>query len=267
MEINRSWVKQSLEGQPMQAYLARPKALGDQALPTVLVIQEIWGVDDHIQDMADRFATAGYQAIAPDLYSLGETPEALTAPRIQAVKQFLDTMPPEGWGNPAVRDEHIDRLPAPEAQNIRATLGLLFGGRDTDGYIKQMQNWVTYALDRHPSLVSIGYCMGGQLAFLLSARDPRPKAAVCNYGRAPSEEEMAHIEVPVYGFYGETDHALTDAVPSVAESMKRLGKTYHYKIYKGAGHAFFNDTRRSYNVDAARDAWAETLHFFAQVLG
>ncbi|NMP23222.1 dienelactone hydrolase family protein [Sulfobacillus harzensis] len=267
MKLQTNWITDTLDGQSMRAYLARPEAAGDKPLPTVIVIQEIWGVDDHIQDMTDRFATARYQAIAPDLYSLGETPEALTAPRIQAVKKFLDTMPPEGWGNPEVRDQYISQLPAPEAQNVRETLGLLFQGRDMEGYVKQLKRWVDYAESHGKGVVSVGYCMGGALSFLLACRDHRLKAAVCNYGRAPSEEDRARLETPVYGFYGETDHALTDAVPAVRESMQQLGKPYHAKIYNGAGHAFFNDTRASYNVDAARDAWAETLGFFAKNLG
>lgn len=266
MKLTTTWVNGSLDGQSMRAYLARPEAAGDKPLPTVLVIQEIWGVDEHIQDMADRFATAGYQALSPDLYSLGETPAALTGPRIQAVKKFLDTMPPAGWADTDIRDQHLNRLPADEGQKVRETLGILFQGRDMEGYVKQLEAWSDYAQSHGRGIVSVGYCMGGALSFLLATRDPRLKAAVSNYGRAPSEDDMAHITAPVYGFYGETDHALTDAVPSVAQSMKKLGKSFQYEIYAAAGHAFFNDSRISYDVDAARDAWAKTLSFFAHNL-
>ncbi|MCY0880143.1 MAG: dienelactone hydrolase family protein [Firmicutes bacterium] len=266
MQLTTKWLERSLEGRTMRGYLARPHAAGDRLLPTVLVIQEIWGVDEHIQDMADRFATAGYQALAPDLYSWGETPAALSQDRIQAVKKFLDTMPPQGWGDAAVREEHLSRLPAEEGNRIRETLGALFGQRDTDGMVRQLVGWVDWAASQGSPVVSVGYCMGGMLSFLLVTQDRRVRAAVCNYGRAPSEAQMAAIDAPVYGFYGGTDHGITDAVPSVAEAMQKLGKTFHYKIYPEAGHAFFNDTRVSYNVDAARDAWAETLHFFTEAL-
>jgi carboxymethylenebutenolidase len=266
MQLTIEWVDRQLNGRTMRGYLARPRAAGTSLLPTVVVIQEIWGVDDHIQDMANRFAMAGYQALAPDLYSWGETPPALTQERIQGVKQFLDTMPPQGWGDPAVREEHIQRLPPEEGHRIRETLGALFGQRDTDSMIAQLKGWVDWADSQSSPVVTVGYCMGGMLSFLLATQEHRVRAAVCNYGRAPTEEQMALIEAPVYGFYGGTDHAITDAVPSVAETMKKLGKTFHYKIYPQAGHAFFNDTRVSYNVDAARHAWAETLHFFAQTL-
>ncbi len=176
-------------------------------------------------------------------------------------------MPPEGWANPEVRDQHIDRLPQPQAGNVRETLGRLFSKRDPQPFISQLKEWVDWAAGHGEAIGTIGYCMGGRLSFLLAAHDHRPKAAVCNYGDAPSEEEMAHIEVPVYGFYGGTDHRITDQVPAVAESMKKLGKTYQYAIYPNAGHAFFNDSRVSYHVDAARDAWAKTLAFFDDLLG
>ncbi len=266
MNLNNTWITGSLDGQTMRAYLTQPAASGDTPLPTVLVIQEVWGVDEHIQDMANRFAMAGYQAIAPDLYSLGETPEALSLPRIGAVKRFLDTVPPQAWVDPKVRDQHIDKLPPDEAKTVRETLGILFSPRDNQRLVDQLKVWCDYALQHGRDVVSIGYCMGGQLSFLLATQEPRLKAAVCNYGTAPQESNMANIQAPVYGFYGGTDHRITDEVPKVAESMKKQGKTYHYKIYDEAGHAFFNDSRASYDVNAARDAWARTLAFFNDVL-
>ena len=266
MEIRQRWVAGEYDGQPMRAYLARPASAKEAVLPTVLVIQEVWGVDEHIQDMADRYAAAGYQAIAPDLYSLGEVPEPLQPQRIQAVKRFLDTMPPQGWGDTATRDQYINKLPQPEGQNVRETLGILFGPKDNARLLAQLKAWVDYAEQNGSAVMSVGYCMGGSLSFHLATEDRRLKGAVCNYGTAPTAEALARIETPVYGFYGGTDHRITDAVPGVAEQMAQLGKTFHYKIYEEAGHAFFNDSRASYNVDAARDAWAETLGFFSRQL-
>jgi carboxymethylenebutenolidase len=266
MKLDRQWVEGIYRGQGMRSYLARPTAAGDRALPTVIVIQEVWGVDEHIQDMADRFATSGYRALAPDLYSLGSVPDALSAARIQAVKRFLDTVPPQAWGDPSLRDQYIEKLPPDEAQNLRETLSRLFAPKDNEALVGQLRAWVDYAEKLGGAVVSVGYCMGGALSFLLATEDTRIKAAVCNYGTAPSAEALTRIEAPVYGFYGGTDHRITDAVPEVSERMTQLGKTFHYKIYPQAGHAFFNDSRSSYDVDAARDAWAETLAFFNREL-
>lgn len=266
MKLDRQWIESTYGGQSMRSYLARPVAAGERMLPTVIVIQEVWGVDEHIQDMADRFATTGYQALAPDLYSLGSVPDALSAPRIQAVKRFLDSVPPQAWGNQSQRDQYIEKLPAAEAQTLRETIGRLFAPKDNESLVGQLRAWVDYAQAHGTAVVSIGYCMGGALSFLLATEDRRIKAAVCNYGTAPSAEALARIEAPIYGFYGGTDHRITDAVPEVSERMTQLGKTFHYKIYPQAGHAFFNDSRSSYDVDAARDAWAETLAFFNREL-
>lgn len=267
MQLTENWVTGTYDDKPVRAFQVRPQAAGDQPLPTALVIQEIWGVDEHIQDMAKRFAMAGYQALAPDLYSLGKTPSELQPERIHAVKQFLNTMPPQGWADDKVRDQYLNELPASQADQIRETLGRLFGPKDETSLVGQLKAWADWAIQRRaPGVVSVGYCMGGRLSFLLACDDVRLKAAVCNYGTAPEPEAMARIEAPVYGFYGGTDHRITDAVPDVSEQMAQLGKTFHFKIYPDAGHAFFNDSRSSYHVDAARDAWAETLAFFAREL-
>ncbi|MDP4107588.1 MAG: dienelactone hydrolase family protein, partial [Bacillota bacterium] len=82
------------------------------------------------------------------------------------------------------------------------------------------------------------------------------------YGNAPSEDELQNIHCPVYGFYGDQDKRITDNVPAFAAQMKQNGKTFNYQIYPQTGHAFFNDTRASYNVVAARDAFQRVLSFF-----
>jgi len=266
MDLNTEWMSIAVDNQSMNGYVAVPARAAEHPLPVVLVIQEIWGVDEHIQDMTRRFATAGYRAVAPDLYSLGEKHPALTPERIQWVKQFLDTMPPAGWANPEIREQYVAKEPEPRQSGIRETLGKLFAPRDNQAYARQLAAWVDHFADQNLPVVSVGYCMGGQLSFLLATKTERLKAAVCNYGMAPEPDDMAHIACPVYGFYGGTDHRITDLVPGVAEAMAKLGKTFHYKIYPEAGHAFFNDSRVSYHPDAARDGWAETLAFFAHTL-
>lgn len=263
MELHTEWVTTKRDGQSMRAFYAKAEAASKAKLPAVLVIQEIWGPDQHIQDMAERFAMSGYLAIAPDLYSRGGGNPAMTPERIEVVKRFLDTMPPAAWGDQALRDQYIDKEPEPKAGHIRETLGMLFAPRDNEAYMADLKCWIDYIAEQNVTdVVSIGYCMGGQLSFLLAASDSRLKAAVCNYGTAPTADEMAKIQSPVYGFYGGTDHRITDQVPGVAETMKKLGRDFQYRIYPSAGHAFFNDSRASYDPDAARNAWAETLMFF-----
>ena len=108
-------------------------------------------------------------------------------------------------------------------------------------------------------LASIGFCWGGARSFLLATESELLKAAVVFYGSAPTEEQLAKVKCPVLGIYGETDERITSKVPEVAAAMKKYGKSYEYKIYPGAGHAFFNDTGERYSAEAAKDAWELTL--------
>jgi carboxymethylenebutenolidase len=111
-------------------------------------------------------------------------------------------------------------------------------------------------------LGSVGFCWGGARSFLLAAEAERLRGAVVFYGSAPPPEKLREVRVPVLGLYGETDTRITSQVPEVAETLKKAGKKFDYKIYDGAGHAFFNDTGERYNPEAAKDAWARTLAFF-----
>jgi carboxymethylenebutenolidase len=269
MELKERWVTHQRDGQPIEAFLASP-AMVNRPLPAVLVIQEIWGPDEHIQDIARRLATAGYVALAPDLYSRGERPEALKPERINEMKRFMETVPVEAWHSQEVMQRQLAAEGAERAGRIQETMGRLFGPRDTEGMVKDLTAWLDYLGDAPESrgmpVGTTGYCMGGQLSFLLATRDQRPRVALVYYGSAPEPAAMARIACPVHGFYGGKDPRITDAVPGVAQAMREHGKSYQYTIYPDAEHAFFNDSRKSYNVDAARDAWAQSLHLFNQYL-
>ena len=269
MEVKLTKVHHSREGEEMEAYLAVPPGEGPR--PAVVVIQEIWGPDAHIQDMAVRFATSGYVALAPDLYSRGGRPEALSETRIEEVKAFLDRVPPQAWWDEAARNEALSKEDPEAAERIRGTMGALFGPRDEDGMVNDIRAWIRWLRERAEvggrKIATIGYCMGGSLSFRTAAAGEELGAAFVYYGSAPDEEAMAGIRCPVYGFYGEKDPRLTDAVPDVAKAMKAHGKMYEPVVYEGAPHAFFNDTRISFRPEAARRAWARTIRLLDERLG
>jgi len=102
---------------------------------------------------------------------------------------------------------------------------------------------------------------------MLATESELLRAAVVFYGSAPPSDKLAHVGCPVLGLYGETDERITSRVTEVAETMKQYGKQFEYKVYPGAGHAFFNDSGERYNPDAARDAWKQTLEFLKANLG
>jgi carboxymethylenebutenolidase len=268
MEIESGWTELESAGGTCSAFRARPVP-AQTPLPGILVIQEVWGVDAHIQDLAMRFATAGYLALAPDIYTVGNRPPELDPERIAAVKAFLERVPPAIWTDSEKRTEALSVLPDDERERVAGTMAHLFGRQDPDKFLQTLVD--TAAALRNDAVCSgamgcVGWCMGGSLSARLAARDPALAAAMIFYGSPPPVEEIPSIGCPVLGVYGGDDLRITSAVPAFAEAMKVAGRSFEAHVYPGAPHAFFNDTRRSYRSDAARDAWARCLTFFASHL-
>lgn len=269
MKLRDEWVTYDSGGSGVRAYQAWPEH-GGEPLPAIIVIMEIWGVEDHIEDLVRRFATAGYLACAPELYSqAGRVPEAQSQERIQAVKAFLDTVPPAVWQNPAERDAAVAKLPETQRRPLEETMGLLFNpNRPWDRYVGHLRAAVRH-VQAHPRargtrIGATGYCMGGALSARLACAEPQLAAAAIYYGAAPPADQIPNIRCPVIGFYGGDDPRVTEGVPAFADAMKAAGKSFEHHVYAGAPHAFFNDTRRSFRLGPSRDAWARTLAFFAR---
>jgi carboxymethylenebutenolidase len=271
MSLHTEWVKFSQQGQNYKLYTSRPAHV-KTPLPVVLVIQEIWGTDAHILELTDRFAKAGYLAVAPDLYAVdGTRPSVFAEERIEQVKAFLDTVQPTAWSDPAVRDAEMKKLPEGKREEVKTTFSELFGGlARLPELLNTLKATVRFLQDYEFSLgqkvASVGYCMGGALSALLASAEPELAGAVIYYGNLPGKEQVEAIGCPVAGFFGGFDERITSQVPGFTQLMEDAGKSFTSEIYEGAHHAFFNDSRASYNVDAARDAWVKTLAFFKDVL-
>ncbi len=276
MELVSEWVEYDTPAGAVAAYLARPGAASGP-VPGVVVIQEVWGVDRHICDLVERFATAGYLAVAPDLYSAGGgRPPLLLPERVATAKEFLNTIPLAEWmavlSDETKRAEALGRLPAEEAQAVGETLGALFGGAggDTERHLKVLRAAVAF-LRAHPACArravgSVGFCLGGSLSALLACEEPELGAAVVFYGSSPAPEKVASIHCPLRGFYGQDDPRIVSGLPAFEKALGEAGVEHELRIYPNTGHAFFNDTRPSYRQEAARDAWGEMLAFFAKAL-
>ncbi|TBL72628.1 dienelactone hydrolase family protein [Paenibacillus thalictri] len=268
MNVHAEWTS---FGEGFTGYLARPEGSGGESLPAVVVLQEIWGVDPHIQDVTRRFAALGYVAFAPDLYAKdGQRPEPLAAERVEETKRFLDSLPPAAWGNPDARQQALDALPAEQGARIGGTLGAIFSG---DRKALALPAIAAAAWLRSeegvaaPKVAAVGFCLGGMLSAQLACRDPQLAGAIVFYGAAPEEAQIPGIACPVLGIYGELDKRLTEPVPAFAEAMRSQGKSFDYVIYDDAPHAFFNDTRASYRAEAAQDAFRRAAEFLQRQLG
>jgi carboxymethylenebutenolidase len=208
-------------------YLATPK---QGTGPGVIVIQEWWGLVDHIKDVCDRFADEGFVALAPDMY-------------------------------------HGKSTKSPDEA------GKLMMALNIDRAEKDLRGAVQYLLTSD-SIISkkigvIGFCMGGALALYTATKNQNLGACVVFYGiHAKVKPDLPNLNAPVLGIFGDKDRSVPpDVVHNLERQMKDLGKQVEMKIYPGADHAFFNDTRPEvYKAEAAADAWQRTLKFFREHL-
>src|SRR6478752_2555648 len=213
----------------LTAYRADPTGAPRGA---VVVIQEIWGLADHIKDVTDRFAAQGYVAVAPDLLGhVGLTPEVGA--------RIFDLM---------FSAAEEDRLAA--QPQMRAATTPARQPEFAAWAVPALQSVVDLLVDE-PGVAGrvgvVGFCFGGTYAFALAAADPRLRA--------------------VLAFYGKDDHGITDGVPELESRMEHAGVDFTARVYHGVGHAFFNDTSPSkYNAEVAADAWDRTLAFFDENL-
>jgi carboxymethylenebutenolidase len=280
MTIATEWVEY---GGKQVGYLARPVSPPgagaaeplSRPLPGVIVLQEIWGVDAHIQDVTRRFAAAGYAALAPDLYAVnGARPAALTEKRVRATQLFVETLPRPAMFDPSARAAGLATRPETERHEIEETFQALFasvmsGGLKLEVWIPSVAAAAAYlraGASQGQKVATVGFCMGGGLSALYACTDPELAAAVVFYGNAPSAEQLQGIACPVLGLYGSLDERVNAGLPAFAAAMKGAGKAFDHHLYDGAEHAFFNDNRASYHPAAARDAFVRTLDLFRRQL-
>ena len=226
-DITTAAVEYPANGISGTGHLARP---GDAAAhPGVIVIQEWWGLDAHIKSIADRFAREGFVALAPDLYR----------------GQFA-TEPDE-------------------ARKLVLNMNREQAQKDLVGAVKYLQALPQVAPKR---LGCIGFCMGGSLTLALAAATPDIAAAAPFYaGFQPPAEELAKIEAEMFCAFGGDDAGIPlDNVKKFEAALKSSNRNATVKVYDGAPHSFFNDTRDSYRPDAAKDAWEHSLALFQRVL-
>ena len=210
------------------AFEARPA--GEGSYPGVLVIQEWWGLTDHIRDVAERLAGRGFVALAPDLYGGKVT------------------------NDPALASAWMTALDREQA------VGILLGSLR---FLQEKEP--IYA--EHIGV--LGFCMGGSLALLLACRAPELKSAIAFYGDAPDPiDQLSRIRCPVLFFAAGKDRWINEEkVRTLKDAFERFGVHGEVRVYPDADHAFFNDTRAEvYNAPAAHDAWTRTLGLLSRTL-
>ncbi|WP_420631997.1 dienelactone hydrolase family protein [Candidatus Leptofilum sp.] len=207
-------------GEELMGYLAYQS--GNEPRAAIIVIQEWWGLNDHIKDVARRLAAEGYVALAPDLYH-----GVVTTEPDEARKQAM------ALG----REEAV--------AEIQAAIDYLKTEAFTNGRFG-----IT------------GFCMGGGLTLQTAANSPDVHAAVPFYGSPLSASEAGQVTAPVLSFLGTRDGIPASGYETMHAALTQAGVPNKFQLYDGTQHAFFNDTRASYDAEAAMDAWLQMLAWF-----
>jgi carboxymethylenebutenolidase len=219
------------------AYRALPDHGGP--FPVVLVIQEIFGVHEHIKDVCRRLAKLGYVAVAPELYA-----------RQGDVSKITDFR--------EIFSKVVSKVPDKQVMSdIDATVAWAKGTGKGD----------------INKLAITGFCWGGRVVWLYAAHNPALKAGVAWYGRLVGEADELHpkhpidvvgsIKTPILGLYGEADQGIPIAsVEKMRAALKEAGATAEIVLYPDTPHAFFADYRQSYRKEKAEDGWKRMLVWF-----
>ncbi len=228
-------VKIKVSDGEIPAYYAMPQE--GKNLPTVLVVQEILGVHEHLRDICRRFAKEGYLAVAPELYA-----------RQGDVSKLKE-----------IKDIFAIASKVPDSQ-VMADLDAAFAWAEKNG--------------GNASKVAVtGFCWGGRITWMYAAHNPRLKAGVAWYGAlvrpasplAPTHpiDIAAKLKVPVLGLYGDADTGISvDSVEAMREALKKAGSVSEIVLYDDVPHGFYADYRPSYRPSEAKDGWKRLMAWF-----
>lgn len=231
-------VKIPVQDGEIPAYRAMPES--GKNFPIVLVIQEIFGVHEHIQDVCRRFAKLGYVAIAPEMFVRQGDVSQLS--NIDEIRKIVAQVP----------DAQV-------MSDLDATL-----------------NWAAKSSLGNLERVGItGFCWGGRITWLYAAHNPQIKAGVAWYGRLVGDETeqtpkhpvdvASELKVPVLGLYGGKDTGIPlETVEQMRDRLQSSNSGSEIVVYPDAPHAFFADYRPSYRQEDARDGWKRLQAWFSE---
>ena len=203
--------------------------------PVVLVIHDNRGLTLWSRSVADQLAADGFIGVAVDLLTMKRTGNLNSEWAVDSVRAVLGSLTPE----------EINRSLEAVAKYGMALPAAL------------------------PKYGVVGFCWGGARSFLHATAAPGLGASVVYYGSPPTAAQMEHIKAPVLGLYGGNDARINATIPATDSAMKRLGKSYEFHIFEGAGHGFLSgqEGANGANLIASQQAWPRTIAFFKSKLG
>jgi carboxymethylenebutenolidase len=221
---HQEWVTVKHDGRSVETFVVYPESKDKR--PVVVLIHEIFGMSDWVQDLADQVAAAGYIAVAPDLLSgMGPNGGRTSDVAPDKVTELVSHL------NPDQVTADLNAV-SDYGKKLPASNGKLFVG---------------------------GFCWGGGQTFRFATNRPDLAAAFVFYGPPPDKDAMARIKAPVYGFYAGNDARIGATLPDTTAQMKAAGKIFDPVVYEGAGHGFMRageaPDANDANKKARQDAW------------
>jgi len=229
---HREWVSVKHDDRQVQTFVVYPES--KDKTPVVLIIHEIFGMSDWVENLADQVAAAGYIAVAPDL---------------------LSGMGPNGGRTSDIAPDKVMEV----VSNLKP-----------DQVTADLNSVADYAKKLPASngeLFVVGFCWGGGQSFRFATNRSDLRGAFVFYGGPPDKDAMARIKAPVYGFYAGNDARIDATLPETTAQMKAAGKTFEPVVYEGAGHGFMRAGEAPDASDANKKARQQAWIRWKDLLG
>ena len=251
-----TWVSLSVDGSPMQTYVATPDGPGP--FPAIVFAMHIGGVDECLESYCDRLARAGYVTAAPDLYH-----------RQDKSISFEDLYSAGEDG------QRVREMVLAQARRLK-------GGLDDDEMVRDMEAAADYlksASGGGDGTIGVaGFCLGGRVSYLVATRNSEIKLAITAYGSdifkatgdGPSPfANSRHIACPVLGIFGRDDrNPSPEEAEAIDAELTSLGVEHTFHYYADAGHGFMNPFNyHHYNELASEEAWTQLFSFLDEKMG
>ena len=226
------------------AYFTKP---AHSHAPAVVLLHEIWGLNEHTKDVAERLQKEGYAVLAPDLLSNTGITNAIDQ---SIMKELAD---------PATRDEAQKKMRATTAPLLSPE----FGAQTVAKLKAAFEHLSQQPFVQKNRIGVMGFCLGGTYAYALAVAEPGLAFCIPFYGHAPQPmDSVSQISCPVLAFYGRNDEPLMHELVELERKMGKYKKRFAFHTYPNAGHAFFNNTNPvTYRKEAASDAWQRVMRF------
>lgn len=227
------WVTLSSGADSIRAWVVYPER--KTKAPVIVVVHEIFGLTPWIRAVADQLAADGFIAIAPDLLTMKDLPNATDSVPGQLATAAIRTLDP----------------------------------RDVQRHLDATARFAMALPSALPKYGIVGFCWGGNVSFEHAVQSPSLGASVVFYGASPRPESLASVRAPVLGLYGGTDARVGATVPPADSAMRAMKKTFTHFSYEGAGHGFLRQQGllAGANLSATQKAWPATIGWFRRYLG